>query len=158
MDRIDRMILSALQDNARISNIDLASEVGLSPSACLRRVSLLEKSGVIQGYHADLSLEELGHSVLVLVHITLHGQSAEMMAEFEAAVQKVPQVLACFLVAGENDYLLRIAAKSVGDFGRIHTHFLSSLPHVLRMESNFVMRTVMNRGLDAEEIDQPSLS
>lgn len=152
MDRIDRMILSALQDNARISNIDLAQEVGLSPSACLRRVSLLEKSGVIQGYHADLSLEELGHSVLVLVHITLRGQSAEMMAEFEEAVQKVPQVLACFLVAGENDYLLRIAAQSVDDFGRIHSHFLSSLPHVLRMESNFVMRTVMNRGLNAEEI------
>ena len=83
MDRIDRMILSYLQENARISNIDLAQEVGLSPSACLRRVSLLEKSGVIKGYHADLSLDELGHSVLVLVHITLHGQSAEMMAEFE---------------------------------------------------------------------------
>ena len=146
------MILSYLQENARISNIDLAQEVGLSPSACLRRVSLLEKSGVIQGYHADLSLEELGHSVLVLVHITLHGQSAEMMAEFEDAVQKVPQVLACFLVAGENDYLLRIAAQSVNDFSRIHTTYLSALPHVLRMESNFVMRTVMNRGLNAEDI------
>ena len=152
MDRIDRMILSHLQENARISNIDLAQEVGLSPSACLRRVSLLEKSGVIQGYHADLSLDELGHSVLVLVHITLHGQSAEMMAEFEDAVQKVPQVLACFLVAGENDYLLRIAAQSVNDFSRIHTTYLSALPHVLRMESNFVMRTVMNRGLNAEDI------
>lgn len=152
MDRIDRMILSYLQENARISNIDLAQEVGLSPSACLRRVSLLEKSGVIQGYHADLSLDELGHSVLVLVHITLHGQSAEMMAEFEDAVQKVPQVLACFLVAGENDYLLRIAAQSVNDFSRIHTTYLSALPHVLRMESNFVMRTVMNRGLNAEDI------
>lgn len=152
MDRIDRMILSSLQDNARMSNIELAQEVGLSPSACLRRVSLLEKSGVIQGYHANLSLEELGHSVLVLVHITLHGQSAEMMAEFEKAVQNIPQVLACFLVAGENDYLLRIAAQSVNDFGRIHTEYLSALPHVLRMESNFVMRTVMNRGLKAEEI------
>ena len=152
MDRIDRMILSALQENARMSNIELAQDVGLSPSACLRRVSLLEKSGVIQGYHADLSLDELGHSVLVLVHITLHGQSAEMMAEFEKAVQNIPQVLACFLVAGENDYLLRIAAQSVNDFGRIHTEFLSALPHVLRMESNFVMRTVMNRGLNAEEI------
>lgn len=152
MDRIDRMILSYLQENARISNIELAQEVGLSPSACLRRVSLLEKSGVIQGYHADLSLDELGHSVLVLVHITLHGQSAEMMAEFEDAVQKVPQVLACFLVAGENDYLLRIAAQSVNDFSRIHTTYLSALPHVLRMESNFVMRTVMNRGLNAEDI------
>lgn len=152
MDRIDRMILSALQENARMSNIELAQEVGLSPSACLRRVSLLEKSGVIQGYHADISLEELGHSVLVLVHITLRGQSAEMMGEFEKAVQNIPQVLACFLVAGENDYLLRIAAQSVNDFGRIHTEFLSALPHVLRMESNFVMRTVMNRGLNAEEI------
>lgn len=152
MDRIDRMILSSLQDNARMSNIELAQEVGLSPSACLRRVSLLEKSGVIQGYHANLSLEELGHSVLVLVHITLHGQSAELMAEFEKAVQNIPQVLACFLVAGENDYLLRIAAQSVNDFGRIHTEYLSALPHVLRMESNFVMRTVMNRGLNAEEI------
>ena len=152
MDRIDRMILSYLQENARISNIELAQEVGLSPSACLRRVSLLEKSGVIQGYHADLSLDELGHSVLVLVHITLHGQSAEMMAEFEDAVQKVPQVLACFLVAGENDYLLRIAAQSVNDVSRIHTTYLSALPHVLRMESNFVMRTVMNRGLNAEDI------
>ena len=88
----------------------------------------------------------------MLVHITLHGQSAEMMAEFEEAVQKVPQVLACFLVAGENDYLLRIAAQSVNDFSRIHTTYLSALPHVLRMESNFVMRTVMNRGLNAEDI------
>ena len=88
----------------------------------------------------------------MLVHITLRGQSAEMMAEFEKAVQNIPQVLACFLVAGENDYLLRIAAQSVNDFGRIHTEYLSALPHVLRMESNFVMRTVMNRGLNAEEI------
>ena len=70
----------------------------------------------------------------------------------EDAVQKVPQVLACFLVAGENDYLLRIAAQSVNDFSRIHTTYLSALPHVLRMESNFVMRTVMNRGLNAEDI------
>ena len=152
MDRIDKMILSSLQENARISNIELAQDVGLSPSACLRRVSLLEKSGVIEGYHANLSLDKLGHSVVVLVNITLHGQSAEMMHDFEEAVQKVPQVLACFLVAGESDYLLRIAAQSVGDYGRIHTEMLSSLPHVLRMESNFVMRTVMNRGLNAEDI------
>ena len=152
MDRIDKMILSSLQENARISNIELAQEVGLSPSACLRRVSILEKLGVIEGYYADLSLDKLGHSVVVLVNITRHGQYVEMMNEFEQAVQKVPQVLACFLVAGESDYLLRIAAQSVGDYGRIHTEKLSSLPHVLRMESNFVMRTVMNRGLNAEEI------
>ena len=100
MDRIDRSILAALQDNARISNVDLAAYVGLSPSACLRRVALLEQNGVINGYHADLNAAKMGHDVLVLLHITLHGQSAEMMAEFEAAVANIPQVLACFLIAG----------------------------------------------------------
>ena len=85
MDRIDRSILTALQDNARISNVDLAAHVGLSPSACLRRVALLEQNGVINGYHADLNAAKMGHDVLVLLHITLHGQSAEMMAEFGCA-------------------------------------------------------------------------
>jgi len=86
------------------------------------------------------------------VHITLQGQSANMLSDFEEAVQKIPQVLACFLLAGENDYLLRVAARDVTDFGRIHSEYLSALPHVQRMESNFVLRQVANRGLDAEHI------
>jgi Lrp/AsnC family leucine-responsive transcriptional regulator len=147
MDRIDRSILRGLQDNARISNVDLAALVGLSPSACLRRVSQLEKVGFIDGYHAKLNAAKMGHDVLVLMHITLHGQSAEMMAEFEQAVAKIPQVLACFLIAGENDYILRVAARDVNDFGRVHSTYLSALPNVLRMESNFVLREVMNRGM-----------
>ena len=147
MDKIDRSILRGLQDNARISNVDLATLVGLSPSACLRRVSQLEKSGVIDGYHANLNAAKMGHDVLVLVHITLHGQSAEMMSDFEKAVTKISQVLACFLIAGENDYILRVAARDVNDFGRVHSTYLSALPHVLRMESNFVLREVMNRGV-----------
>ncbi len=151
MDKIDRSILRGLQNNARISNVDLATLVGLSPSACLRRVSQLEKSGVIDGYHANLNAAKMGHDVLVLVHITLHGQSAEMMAEFEKAVTKIPQVLACFLIAGENDYILRVAARDVNDFGRVHSTYLSALPHVLRMESNFVLREVMNRGMAPSE-------
>ncbi len=152
MDRIDRSILTILQENARIANVELAERVGLSPSACLRRVGQLEKSGIVKGYHADLSLEKLGHSVLVLVNITLDGQSANMLSEFETAVRNVPQVLACFLLAGESDYLLRVAARDVNDFGRIHTEYLSSLPHVMRMESNFILREVTNRGLSAEEL------
>ena len=152
MDRTDRAILAVLQEDARMSNVELAGRVGLSPSACLRRVAALEKSGVIDSYRAQLNLDRLGHSVLVLVRITLHGQSAEMMTEFEAAATRIPQILACFLLAGEEDYLLRIAARDVADFGRIHTEYLSSLPHVLRMESNFVLRQVINRGLDAAEI------
>ncbi|MDC1383667.1 Lrp/AsnC family transcriptional regulator [Candidatus Puniceispirillum sp.] len=152
MDRIDRSILTELQDNARISNVNLANLVGLSPSACLRRVSLLEKKGVIDGYHANLNAAKMGHDVLVLMNITLHGQSSDMMAEFELAVAKIPQVLACFLIAGENDYILRVTARDVNDFGRIHSTYLSSLPHVLRMESNFVMREVMNRGVPPSDV------
>ena len=152
MDKIDRSILRGLQDNARISNVDLATLVGLSPSACLRRVSQLEKSGVIDGYHANLNAAKMGHDVLVLVHITLHGQSAEMMADFEKAVTKISQVLDCFLIAGENDYILRVAARDVNDFGRVHSTYLSALPHVLRMESNFVLREVMNRGMAPSEL------
>ena len=147
MDRIDRSILVQLQDNARISNVELANSVGLSPSACLRRVGLLEKSGIINGYHAQLSATKLGHEVLVLMQITLKGQSAEMLAEFEDAVAKTPQVLACFLIAGSSDYILRVAARDVADFGRLHAENLSSLPHVLRMESSFVMREVFTRSL-----------
>ena len=74
------------------------------------------------------------------------------LADFEKAVRNVPQVLACFLLAGESDYLLRIAARDVTDYGRIHSEYLSALPHVLRMESNFALREVVNRGLSAEEI------
>ena len=147
MDRIDRAILTHLQDNARISNVDLAIRVGLSPSACLRRVAQLEASGIIDGYHANLNTAKMGHEVLVLVHITLHGQSDAMMAEFEQAVDRIPHVLACFLIAGANDYILRVAARDVADFGRVHSTALSTLPHVLRMESNFVLREVINRGM-----------
>jgi len=142
VDKIDKSILSVLQEDARITNLDLAKKVGLSASACLRRVSSLESAGIIQSYNAEFD-------VLVLVRITLQGQSAVMMAEFEAAARQVPQILACFLIAGEEDYLLRIAARDVTDFGNIHVTYLSALPHVLRMESNFVLRPVFNRSLDA---------
>ena len=150
MDRLDRSILSILQENARISNVDLADKIGLSASACLRRVAQLEKDGLITGYHANLSLEKLGHSVLVLVHITLQGQSKEMLRDFEAAISDIPQILACFLLAGESDYLLRSGKRA--DYGRIHSDLLAALPHVMRMESNFVLREVTNRGLSADSI------
>ena len=90
MDWIDRKILSALQNNARISNVELATKAGLSPSACLRRVTQLEKSGIIDGYHANLNAAQMGHDVLVLMQISLRGQSTGMMAEFEAAAARTP--------------------------------------------------------------------
>jgi DNA-binding Lrp family transcriptional regulator len=117
----------------------------------LRRVAQLEANHVIDGYHANVNAGKIGYDVLVLMHITLRGQSAAMMADFEDAVSRIPQVLACFLIAGGNDYILRVAARDVNDFGRIHSTDLSALPHVLRMESNFVLREVINRGMPADE-------
>ena len=128
LDKIDKLILSALQEDARITNLDLAKKVGLSPSACLRRVTSLENTGTIKSYNAEYNLSKLGHDVLVLVRITLKGQSALMMSEFEDEAKKIPQILACFLIAGQEDYLLRIAAKDVSDFGNIHATHLSALP------------------------------
>ena len=117
MDRIDRSILAALHANARISNVDHANHVDLSASACLRRVAQLEAFNIIDGYHANVNAKKTGYDVLVLVHITLHGQSAAMMAEIEHAVERIPQVLRCFLIARSNDNILRVAARNVNDFG-----------------------------------------
>jgi len=88
--------------------------------------------------------------VVVLVQITLTGQSASILRDFEDAVIRIPNLLACFLMAGAKDYILRIAARDVSDYGSIHSNHLASLPHVQSMESNFVLRTVANRGLPVE--------
>ena len=152
LDRADRAIIMALQDNARLTNVELADRVGLSPSACHRRVTMLEKAGLISGYHAQIDAGKVDYDVVVLVQITLTGQSAAVMKDFEDAVIKIPNLLACFLMAGAKDYILRIAARDVSDYGDIHASHLSALPHVQSMESNFVLRTVINRGLPVELI------
>ncbi|MGC6484146.1 MAG: Lrp/AsnC family transcriptional regulator [Candidatus Puniceispirillales bacterium] len=152
LDRADRAIITALQENARQTNVELAAQVGLSPSACLRRVNLLEQQGVISGYHAAIDAEKIDYGVTILVQITLTGQSAVILGEFEEAVVQIPNLLACFLMAGAKDYILRIAARDVTDFGVIHSNHLAALPHVQSMESNFVLRTVTNRGLSVDQV------
>lgn len=147
LDRTDQAIIRALQENARLSNVELSNKINLSPSACLRRVSNLEKSGIIKGYHAELNTQKLGYDVTILVQVTLDGQSASILSEFEQEAMKIPNVLACFLMAGAKDYIIRIAARDVSDYGDIHTNYLSNLPHVRSIESNFVLRTVTNRNL-----------
>ncbi len=103
LDAIDRSILRILQQDGRISNADLAGRVGLSPSACSRRVDILEKSGTIAGYHARIAHKALDYRIMVIVHISLSGQFAKTLAEFEAAVKLCPNVLVCYLMSGEYD-------------------------------------------------------
>ena len=145
LDAIDASILRILQQHGRMSNADLAAKVGLSASACSRRVDLLEKSGVISGYHARLSNKALDYKMMVIVHISLSGQFAKTLQEFEAAVKKCPNVLVCYLMSGEYDYILRVAARDLEDYERIHRDWLSALPHVVKINSSFALREIVDR-------------
>ncbi|NTJ31462.1 Lrp/AsnC family transcriptional regulator [Agrobacterium rhizogenes] len=145
LDAMDRSILRVLQQNARITNAELAEKVGLSPSACSRRLDILEKDGVIGGYHPRLSHKALDYKMIAMVHISLSGQFAKTLSEFEAAVKLCPNVLGCYLMSGEYDYILRIAARDLEDYERIHRDWLSALPHVVKINSSFALREVIDR-------------
>ena len=144
-DSIDLAILSALQADGRMSNAALAERVGLSPSACSRRLDNLEKAGTIRGYHARVSNRALGYSLTVIVHISLSGQFQKTLREFEEAIKRCPNVLVCYLMSGEYDYVLRVAAKDLADYERIHRDWLSALPHVVKINSSFALREIIDR-------------
>ncbi|MBB2974325.1 Lrp/AsnC family transcriptional regulator [Mesorhizobium sp. RMAD-H1] len=151
LDRIDIAILENLQKDGRMSNATLAEKVGLSQSACSRRLDILEKTGVIRGYHARLSNKMLGHPVTVIVNVSLSGQADKQLREFETAVRRCPNVLVCYLMSGEYDYLLRVAARDLEDYERIHKFWLSAMPHVAKINSSFALREVADRtGLGIE--------
>ena len=139
----DRAILAALQTDGSIANAALAARVGLSESTCLRRVKLLEHSGVIERYTAVLNPLKVGISVSFVVRITLKGQTDRDLGAFEQAVCRVPEVAECYLTTGECDYMLRVVARSAADFERLHSKVLTKLPGVARVDSSFVLRPVV---------------
>ena len=141
-DRTDRLILEALQGNARLTNAALAEKVHLSESACLRRVRALEQSGLITGYSALVSQEKAGFPVNVFVNITLDRQDQKDLQAFEAAVRCIPEVMECYLMSGDYDYLVRVVVGDTADFERIHSQHLTRLPGVVRVHSSFALRTV----------------
>jgi DNA-binding Lrp family transcriptional regulator len=142
LDRYDRAILGVLQGDARVTNARLAELVSLSESACLRRVRALEASGLIQGYTALIDQEKAGYPVNVFVSITLDRQHRSGLEAFEAAVRGIPEIMECYLMTGEHDYLLRLVVADLADFERVHSQHLTGLPSVARIQSSFAMRTV----------------
>jgi Lrp/AsnC family leucine-responsive transcriptional regulator len=142
LDRYDRAILKLLQQDARITNTRLAEKVSLSESACLRRVKALEESGLIESYTAILDQHKAGFPVNVFVSITLDRQSQSGLDAFENAVRKLPEVMECYLMTGEHDYLLRVVVSDLADFERVHNQHLTRLPSVSRVHSSFAVRTV----------------
>jgi DNA-binding Lrp family transcriptional regulator len=141
LDRYDRAILKLLQQDARITNAALAEKVSLSESACLRRVRALEESGLIEGYTAVLNQQKAGYPVNVFVNITLDRQAQSGLEAFETAARKIPEVMECYLMTGDYDYLLRVVVADLGDFERLH-QALTRLPSVARVHSSFAVRTV----------------
>jgi len=142
IDRVDRQILELLQRDGRITNAALAGQVHLSESACLRRVRALEHSGLIAGYGAHINQEKAGFPVNVFVNITLDRQDQADLQSFEQAVRRIPEVMECYLMSGDYDYLLRVVVADMADFERIHSQHLTRLPGVVRVHSSFALRTV----------------
>lgn len=145
LDNVDHTILSHLQAEGRISNNELAERVGLSPSACLRRVRRLEAEGVVDGYVALVNPRAIGRATIAFVEISLVSQEESQLDAFEAAVVGSPNVMACHLMAGDADYIVQVSCADVADYERIHRTHLALLPGVARIRSSFSLRTVCNR-------------
>ncbi len=144
LDETDRKILIRLQADGRVSNADLADQVHLSQSACLRRVRRLEAEGVLAGYVALVDSAAVGRPVNVFVEITLSGQSEDILDAFEGAVRDCEEVMFCHLMSGDTDYLLHVVAADTADYERIHRTRLARFPGVARIQTSFALRTVCN--------------
>lgn len=145
LDAVDHAILSLLQDNGRLANVDLADAVNLSPSACLRRVRRLEEEGFINQYVALIDPSKVGMGTNVFVEITLSSQAEDALDAFEAAVTARPEIMSCHLMAGDFDYLLRVVIDDVADYEALHRTHLAQLPGVARLVSSFALRPVCDR-------------
>lgn len=147
LDALDKAILNALVRDGRLSQVELAERVPLSPTAVARRIKALEDAGVIEGYQARVNRQALGIHMTIFVEIALKSQNEELLASFEKAASAAPSVVSCHLMSGENDYLITVMARDLADFERIHKEQLSRLPGVVRLKSSFSLREVTSRPL-----------
>ena len=142
LDAIDLEILSALQEDGRLTNNDLAKRVGLSASPCWRRVKRLEAEGVIRGYQAVLGQRRLGLGVTVLVSVSTERQDSAVLVALEEALLRLPEVVACYIVGGEHDFLLHVVAEDLDTYADFALKVLGRLPGVRQIHSSFVLKEV----------------
>jgi Lrp/AsnC family leucine-responsive transcriptional regulator len=141
-DRVDRKILDILQRNGRISITDLAQEVGLSATPCAERVRRMERGGVITGYHARVSPQALGKSLLVFLEIKLSAKSDEVFDKIKKELLRMPEVLECHLVSGDFDYLVKARMAGMNDYRRLLGEILQRLPASAESRSYVVMEEI----------------
>ncbi|MBN1957765.1 MAG: Lrp/AsnC family transcriptional regulator [Desulfuromonadales bacterium] len=144
IDAIDKSILGMLQKDGRLTNVQLAEKVGLSESACLRRVRLLEQNGIIDRYVMLIDQAAIGKPGNVFVRVTLEGQQKEKLQHFEQEIARVKDVMECYLMSGDSDFLLRVIVRDNEDYMRLHNR-LTSIPGVLRVQSSFALKTVLKK-------------
>ncbi len=145
LDAIDRKILALLQEDARLANVELADKVGLSPSPCLRRVRDLEAAGIIRRYVTLLNPAAIGLPVSVFVNVTLERQVEEALERFEAMILKRPEVMECYLMTGDADYLLRVVIADLSSYERFLIEHLTRVPGVASIKSSFALKQVKYR-------------
>ena len=145
LDRTDKRILAELQKNGRISNLELADAIGLSPSPCLRRVKQLEDSGIIEGYTALLNASRLGLKLMALIQINMDKHTPDRFEHFEKMVQAYPEVLECLLIAGQSaDYQLKIVVQDMEVYQDFLLNKITKIPGVTDVHSSFVLRQVIS--------------
>jgi Lrp/AsnC family transcriptional regulator, leucine-responsive regulatory protein len=142
LDAIDCRIVAELQSDGRLSNVELADKVGLSPSPCLRRVKRLEQDGYIEGYRAVLRRDRVGLGFSVFIGVKLDGHANERALAFEKAIVEMSEVVACHLVSGEADYFLEVVVPDLADYQRFLVGKLLNLPIVREVRSNIAIQTL----------------
>ena len=145
LDRIDLRILRDLQENGRMTNVDLAKQAGISPPPCLRRVRALEDTDCIRGYHADLNPAALGFGVTVFANVGLHSQAEADLLAFEKLVRSWPEVRECHMLAGETDFLIKIVSTDWDSYQKFLTTRLTAAPNVSVVKSALAIRTSTHR-------------
>ena len=145
-DRIDRAILSILQRDGRIANIDLANAVSLSPSACLRRVKALEASGVIESYRAEVSRAKAGLGLTAFIGLRVEGHSRAASQQIEQALTAIPAVVGGYVTSGSDDFMVEVVAQDLADYERVLLDQILAIPGVTQARTTFAIRTVLSRG------------
>ncbi len=145
LDEIDRKILVALQRDGRLTNLDLAEMVGLSPSPCLRRVRHLEAVGVLQRYVALVDPGAIGLDITAFIRVALERQADAGLETFETTIARWPEVLECYLMIGDADYQLRVVAKSLADYESFLRDKLTKIPGIANIQSSLAFRPIISR-------------
>jgi DNA-binding Lrp family transcriptional regulator len=141
LDQIDLQLLAELQDEGRVTNVELAHRVGLTAPPCLRRVRTLEETGVIRGYHADVDPAKLGYSITVFALVSLKSQAEESLRQFEDHVRQLPEVRECHMLNGEIDFILKVVSRDLQSFQEFLTSKLTPAPNLASVKTSLTIRT-----------------